>query len=178
MLTPREYNNYLEKLIYLKEYQLIKQLFSFPNKIQTDINLLEIIHRDILSQQEIINEVNDEENNIPANEFVQRVEPIINYGLLEERVKVRIATYKIVATLKEGTTFGEVALSKNEKEERRRTATVITDTDCIMGTLLNNTYSSFLREIEEKRKLVLIGNVLQHTLFRDVTPENFQKNNY
>ena len=78
MLTPREYNNYLEKLIYLKEYQLIKQLFSFPNKIQTDINLLEIIHRDILSQQEIINEVSDEENNIPANEFVQRVEPIIN----------------------------------------------------------------------------------------------------
>ena len=138
LLTPREYNIYLERLILYKEYQLIKLVFTYPNKIQADINLLEKIHRDILSQSEILNEDNNNIESISANDFVQRIEPIINYKIMEERVKVRIATYQIVATLKEGQTFGEIALSRNEKEERRRTATIITDTECLMGTILTS----------------------------------------
>ena len=47
-----------------------------------------------------------------------------------------------------------------------------------MGTVLNRVYSSFLKEIEEKNKLFLISQVLQHTLFREVAAENFLKYNY
>ena len=177
-LTPKEYDMYLENLILYKEYHLIKQVFTYPNKIESNISVLETIHKDILAHPEIINSINNNDINISASEFVDRIEPVINYDSLEERVKVRIASYKIVATLKEGDTFGEIALNKNDREEKRRTATVITDTECLIGTIFNNVYSSFLREVEEKNKLVLIGHVLQHTLFRNVSPENFLKYNY
>ena len=178
-LTQAEYDKYLEKLNIHKEYSLIRLVFTYPNKIKADQNILEMIHHDLSEQSSKTNPViNNNNEKISAKEFVERIEPEIDLSDFEERTKVKIATYKIVANLKEGDTFGEIALSKNDKIERRRTATVITDTDCIMGTILNEVYSSFLKEIEEKNKLILIGQTLQHTLFREVVPENFLKYNY
>ena len=178
-LTQSEYDKYLEKLLLFKEYSLIKLVFTYPNPIKGDQNILEIIHEELSAQSEKQN--NNNYNNyekISAIEYVERIKPEINNNDIDERIKVKIAIYKIVANLKEGDTFGEIALNKIDKEERKRTATVISDTDCIMGTILNQVYSSFLKEIEEKNKLFLIGHVLHHTLFRDVTVENFLKYNY
>ena len=177
-LTQTEYDKYLEKLKIYKEYALIRLVFTYLNQIKADQNILEMIHHELSEQSSktnpVINNNNDEK--ISAKEFVERIEPEIDLNDFEERTRVKVATYKIVANLKEGDTFGEIALS--DKIERRRTATVITDTDCIMGTILYEVYSSFLKEIEEKNKLVLIGQTLQHTLFREVVPENFLKYNY
>ena len=179
-LTQDEYDKYLERLKYYKEYNLIRLVFTYPNQIKADQNILKEIHEDILCQsnKRIPNINYDEYEKISSTEFVERIEPKININDFNERTKVKVATYKIVANLKEGDTFGEIALNKNEKEQKRRTATVITDTECMMGTILNNVYSSFLKEVEEKNKLLIIGQVLQHTLFRDVSPENFLKYNY
>ena len=178
-LTQHEYDKYLENLKYYKEYSLIRLVFTYPNQIKADQNILKDIHEDLLF---ISNKKNSSNNNdyerISPSEFVERIEPKINRNDINVRIKVKIATYKIVANLKEGDTFGEIALNKNDKEEKRRTATVITNTECMMGTILNNVYSSFLKDVEEKNKLILIGQVLQHTLFKDVSPENFLKYNY
>ena len=48
-----------------------------------------------------------------------------------------------------GDTFGEIALSKIDLEERKRTATVITDSECVFGIVPNSIYSTFLKEVEE-----------------------------
>ena len=182
-LTEEEYSNYLKKLHINKEYSLIRLVFTYPNLIKADQDILKDIHNDlqdlsdISSKQNLFINNNDNEK-ISAKEYVERIEPEIDENSSYERTKVKIATYKIVANLKEGDTFGEIALSKIDKEERRRTATVITDTDCLMGSILNNVYSRFLKEIEDKNKLIIIGQLLQHTLFRDVAPENFLKYNY
>ena len=178
-LTQSEYDKYLEKLQLYKEYSLIKLVFTFPNPIKGDQNILELIHEELSAQSEKQNNNNYNKNEkISAIDYVERIKPEVNNDDTDERKKVKIAIYKIVANLKEGDTFGEIALNKIDKEERKRTATVIADTECIMGTILNQVYSSFLKEIEEKNKLILIGQVLQHTLFRDVTVENFLKLNY
>ena len=179
-LTSEEYSNYLKKLKINKEYALIRLVFTYPNHITADQDILKEIHQDLPEQSNkqnlyINNNINER---ISAKEYVERIEPEIDNDSEEERIKVKIATYKIVANLKEGDTFGEIALSKNDKDERRRTATVITDTECLMGSILNNVYSSFLKEIEEKNKLIIIVQLLQHTLFRDVEPESFLKYNY
>ena len=184
-LTPQEYNLYLDRLKFYKEYDLLKLVFSYSNKIKVNHNLLKSINQELslaqlskinLSLKQKIYKIND--NYVSSIDFVERIQPKIDYSSEESRVKVQIATYKIVATLNEGDTFGEVALSKTEKEERKRTATVITESECLFGTILNNVYRSFLKEVEEKNRLILINQALQHTLFNDVDPENFIKYNY
>ena len=191
-LTYEEYNRYLERLKYYREYELIRLVFSYANKIKVDQDLMKAIHDEVLIEDtEIANpnpnnnilkkklpKYNDSFVKVSAYEFVERVQPIIDYTVIEGRIKCQIATYKIVATLKDGDTFGEIALSKSEKDERKRTATVITERECLFGTVLNNVYSSFLKEVEEKSRLLLIGQALQHTLFKDVSIENFLKYNY
>jgi CRP-like cAMP-binding protein len=190
-LTHEEYNRYLERLKYYKEYELIRLVFSYANTIKVDQDLMKAIHDDVLIDE------NENENSTPNNiskkklpkyiencgrvsayEFVERIQPIVDYTVIEGRIKCQIATYKIVATLNDGDTFGEIALSKNEKDERKRTATIITERECLFGTVLNNVYSSFLKEVEEKSRLILIGQALQHTLFKEVSIENFLKYNY
>ena len=190
-LTHEEYNRYLERLKYYREYELIRLVFSYANKIKVDQDLMKAIHDEVLTED--TENQNSNPNNISkkklpkfmdnyvkvsAYEFVERVQPIVDYTVIEGRIKCQIATYKIVATLKDGDTFGEIALSKNEKDERKRTATVISERECLFGTVLNNVYSSFLKEVEEKSRLILIGQALQHTLFKDVSIENFLKYNY
>ena len=177
-LTQTEYDKYLENLNIYKEYSLIKLIFTYPNQIKGDQNILKSLHEleQLSSKSNAVINKNKEEK-VSAKQFVERIEPKINYSDTQERTRVKIAKYKIVANLKEGDTFGEIALSKNDNNERRRTATVITDTECVMGTVLNRVYSSFLKEIEEKNKLFLISQVLQHTLFREVAAENFLKYN-
>jgi len=190
-LTHEEYNRYLERLKYYREYELIRLVFSYANQIKVDQDLMKAIHDDVLidkneNENENANNIskkklpkyNDSLVKVSAYEFVERIQPVIDYTIIEGRIKCQIATYKIVATLKDGDTFGEIALSKNEKDERKRTATVITERECLFGTVLNNVYSSFLKEVEEKSRLILIGQALQHTLFKEVSIENFLKYNY
>ena len=178
-LTQTEYDKYLESLNIYKEYSLIKLIFTYPNPIKGDQNILKSLHEleQLSSKSNVVINKNKEEK-VSAKQFVERIEPKIDYSDTQERTRVKIAKYKIVANLKEGDTFGEIALSKNDNNERRRTATVITDTECVMGTVLNRVYSSFLKEIEEKNKLFLISQVLEHTLFREIAAENFLKYNY
>ena len=188
-LTHEEYNRYLERLKYYKEYELIRLVFSYANTIKVDQDLMKAIHDDVLiddNENEHSNNIskkklpkyNENFGKVSAYEFVERIQPIVDYTVIEGRIKCQIATYKIVATLNDGETFGEIALSKNEKDERKRTATVITERECLFGTVLNNVYSSFLKEVEEKSRLILIGQALQHTLFKEVSIENFLKYNY
>ena len=179
-MSQREYIIHLEKLRYFKEYYLLECILAYDNKIEINSELHDLIKDEIYLETKN-KKIGDKNNSIPdinAQKFVERVEPFIDKNSKEPKISVRIPIYKIVATLKTGDTFGEVALSKTEVEERKRTATVITDSQCIFGIVGNNIYSTFLREIEEKNRFNLVTKLVSHSIFKMILAETFMKANY
>ena len=180
-MTEKEYNVHIEKLRYYKEYQLLESILSYDNKIEIYDDLKEAIKDEIYLES--INNKKLEKR--PQNDsitnpqtFVERVEPFSDKKLKAPKISVKIPIYKIVANLTTGATFGEIALSKSEVEERKRTATVITDTECIFGIIPNSIYSSFLKDIEEKTRYNLSLQLVSHSLFKSILPEAFLKANF
>jgi CRP-like cAMP-binding protein len=181
-MTEKEYNIHVEKLRYYKEYQLLESILAYDNKIEIYDELKEKIkdeiHMKFLKNRDLSKSQPSEKIIINAQAFVERVEPFINTKSRAPRISVRLPIYKIVANLKAGATFGEVALSKTEVEERKRTATIITDSDCIFGIIPNTVYSTFLKEVEEKARFYLASKLVSHSLFKSIQPESFLKANF
>ena len=157
-MTENEYNNHIEKLRYYKEYHLLEKIILYDNKLEIKEDLLDSIKDEIFSEniknknmkkRDSIQYPLDNKRIINPQQFIERVEPYVDKESKKLKINVKIPVYKVVANLKTGETFGEIALSKIEIEERKRTATVITDTECIFGILPNNVYSKFLKEVEE-----------------------------
>ena len=181
-MTEKEYIIHLEKLRFFKEYYLLDVLLSYDNKIEIKTDLLDLI-KDEIYLDSLKQKNQNEKNNtgipdINPQKFIERVEPIVDKQSKEPKLNVKIPIYKIVATLKTGDTFGEIALSKTDFEERKRTATVITDTDSVFGVVPNNIYSTFLKEIEEKNRYTLVSQLVSHSLFKKILPEPFLKANF
>ena len=182
-MTEKEYNIHIEKLRYYKEYNLLDSILSFDNKIEIYDELKETIKDEIylesIKDKKPTQSPNPENPQIinPKN-FVERVEPFSDKDSKAPKISVKIPIYKIVANLTTGETFGEVALSKSDLEERKRTATVITDTESIFGIVPNTVYSTFLREVEEKARYNLSSQLVSHTLFKSFLPEAFLKANF
>ena len=175
-MTEKEYINHIEKLRYYKEYNILESIISYDNKIEIEPNLLDKIKDEIYlepSYNKNIKKKNEEKEVTNPQQFVLRAEPVIDKNSKEMRINVKIPIYKIVATLKTGDTFGEVALSKADIEERKRTATVITDSESIFGILPNSVYSTFLKEVEEKNRYTLVSELISHSLFKSILPEAF-----
>ena len=186
-MTENEYNNHLEKLKYYKEYQLLEKILSYENKLEIKEDLLESIKDEIylenlkkrnLKKRGSIQSPRDNKRIISAQQFIERVEPLFEKKENKLKINVKIPVYKIVANLKTGDTFGEIALSKIELEERKRTATIITDTDCIFGILPFSVYSTFLKEVEEKERFNLANKLISHSLFKTILTENFLKSKF
>ena len=186
-MTESEYNNLIEKLRYYKEYHLLEKIILYDNKLEIKEDLLDSIKDEIFSEniknknmkkRDSIQYPLDNKRIINPQQFIERVEPYVDKESKKLKINVKIPVYKVVANLKTGETFGEIALSKIEIEERKRTATVITDTDCIFGILPNNVYSTFLKEVEEKARFNLVSQLISHSLFKSILPENFLKSNF
>ena len=186
-MTENEYNNHLEKLKYYKEFQLLEKILSYENKLEIKEDLLESIKDEIylenlkkrnLKKRGSIQSPRDNKRIISAQQFIERVEPLFEKKENKSKINVKIPVYKIVANLKTGDTFGEIALSKIELEERKRTATIITDTECIFGILPFSVYSTFLKEVEEKERFNLANKLISHSLFKTILTENFLKSNF
>ena len=181
-MTQREYYIHFEKLRYFKEYYLLDKLLSYENKIELDSKLIDEtrdeIYFELLKQRKLGLKYVSSFSDISPQKFVERVEPIANKKAKEPRINVKIPIYKIVAMLNIGDTFGEIALSKVDLEERKRTATVITDNECVFGVVPNSIYSTFLKEVEEKTRYILASQLVSHSLFKSIIPETFLKANF
>ena len=181
-MTQREYYIHFEKLRYFKEYYLLERLLSYENKIDLDPKIVDEtrdeIYLELIKQRKLGVKYVSSFSDISPQKFVERVEPIANKKAKEPRINVKIPIYKIVAYLNIGDTFGEIALSKIDLEERKRTATVITDSECVFGIVPNSIYSTFLKEVEEKTRYILVTQLVSHSLFKSIIPETFLKANF
>ena len=70
--------------------------------------------------------------------------------------------YFEITKKKSGDSFGELAL---QREDNKRTGTIITITDCILGILSRNDYNSYLGDIEVKKRRNEVNFVMSFSIF-------------
>ena len=78
--------------------------------------------------------------------------------------------YNIVCNLDKGKSFGEVALQKGDN---RRTATIITKTDCVFGILEKDDYQVLIKEYMEKARKINTQALLNSKLFYNYREDLF-----
>ena len=79
--------------------------------------------------------------------------------------------YHIVCNLEKGKSFGEVALQKGDS---RRTATIITKTDCVFGILERDEYQLLIKEYMEKARKINTEALLHTKLFYNYREDLFE----
>ena len=82
-----------------------------------------------------------------------------------------IYSYYEIIQKNKGDTFGELAL---QHEDSKRTATIVTNTDCILGYLSKNDYETCLSEIELKRRKNEVNFIMSFAIFDQMNWISFE----
>lgn len=105
-----------------------------------------------------------------SQDYCERFAPLLGQTKLSQN-ELKLFTYVEVVVLKEGNIFGDVAL---QKVSQKRTATVITKTDCIFGTLTKTAYDLCLKGTQDKVRLWNVYFFLNGPLFKEVNQTIFE----
>ena len=97
-------------------------------------------------------------------------EKIIENKFINIKYKFFLWKYNIVCDLGKGKSFGEVALKKGDN---RRTATIMTKTDCIFGVLEKDEYQSLIKEFVEKARKINTESIMHSKLFQNYREDLF-----
>jgi len=177
-MTEYEYYLYLKYLKKIKEYELIEENLRLNNLKYDSIDLKNCLEGKLIFQKpkdeiEIeYNEINIELLNFCTTEdYIKRIKPLTNKMIFKQRKKIIISFYYHICDLKEGDTFGEIALRENVK----RTASIICNDDCIFGTLTKKLYDNCIKGAQEKIRLSNINFLLSSELFNGVKLETFDR---
>ena len=87
----------------------------------------------------------------------------------------KLYEYIEITNLTEGEIFGEIALQNTSK---KRTATIITNEDCIFGTLTKNLYNFCLKSTQDKLRNIIIQFFLNGPIFKGVNQPIFEGKYY
>ena len=181
-MTEYEYYLYLKNLKKYSENELIEDNLK-ANKFHYDnIKMKNFIENEIEykipREEKQINypEIDKEQLKLCNSEnYINRILPIVNNDNdLIKKKKLSLFIYYHVIDLKEGNTFGDIALSGNFK----RTATIICNEDCIFGTLKKKTYDNCIKVTFEKIRSSNINFLINCDLFKGVKYEVFMKKYY
>ena len=88
-----------------------------------------------------------------------------------DKEKYIIYKYLEISQKNKGETFGELAL---QHEDSKRTATIITNTDCILGYLSKSAYQTCLSEIELKRRKNEVNFIMSFAIFDQMNWISFE----
>ena len=88
-----------------------------------------------------------------------------------EKDEYTIFLYYEIVQKNKGDTFGELAL---QHEDSKRTATILTNTDCILGYLSKNDYEACLSEIELKRRKNEVNFIMSFSIFDQMNWISFE----
>ena len=207
-ITPDKYLNYLKCLYKLNEYELLKLSYESNKKIINEVDypyadvlknfdycldkILSLNHKmEEISVEAYINRFLVFDNDRIFNNFEFEFENKYNKNNFEfsnknnkstndsefpkRKYKFTLWKYAEVITLGEGKCFGEIAL---QREKNKRTATVITLTDCLFGILQKDEYQSFMKKVMEKTRRNNIERLLNTKLFYGVNYHTFDTKLY
>ena len=111
-----------------------------------------------------------------SNSFINKNNKNINdLPFINRKYRFTLWKYAEVIKLGEGKCFGEIAL---QRERNKRTATVITLTDCLLGILQKDEYQSFMKKVMEKTRRNNIERLLNTKLFYGVNYHTFDTKLY
>ena len=110
---------------------------------------------------------NDSEND---NEEIENVKKDKDFYYNREQTFV-VWKYYEICKLTKGKCFGELAL---QKEGKKRNATIITNSDCVFGTLQKEAYQMFVRETMDRARKINVELLLRSKLFKGYPPEKFE----
>ena len=130
------------------------------NKLIIGENSKEKTSEKELNKNENINDKFLNNNDIKDNNFYYGREQTFN-----------VWKYYEICRLTKGKCFGELALQKDGK---KRNATIITNTDCIFGTLQKEVYQMFVRETMDRARKINVELLLRSKLFKGYPPEKFE----
>ena len=82
-----------------------------------------------------------------------------------------VYSYIEIVQKNKGDTFGELAL---QHEDSKRTATILTNTDCILGYLSKNDYETCLSEIELKKRKNEVNFIMSFAIFDQMNWISFE----
>lgn len=92
--------------------------------------------------------------------------------MINKLPEVTLWQYHNILTLKSGSTFGEVAL---ELSSQKRTATIISTEECVLGSLSRDIYNDCIREANEKARRSNIAFILNSQIFKNINKQTFEK---
>ena len=97
-------------------------------------------------------------------------EKVFDNKYINIKYKFFLWKYNVVCDLGKGKSFGEVALKKGDN---RRTATIMTKTDCIFGILEKDDYQLSIKEFVEKVRKINTESIMNSKLFQNYREDLF-----
>ena len=168
-LTESEFIYYLKNLLKYKEYDLIlKSIRSNPNiKSKFPNEIFEFERISNLKE----NNIHKKSENIDIDLYINRLIPKSTFGNSNDLKTFKLWKYYHVIDLDSGKQFGEIALMDDNK---RRTATIITNKFTIFGTIKKEIYVSCIKFSLEMIRKSNIESILKTRLFFGYNHENFE----
>jgi CRP-like cAMP-binding protein len=169
ILSKEEYLEYLALLSHYGETEVLKKCLNL-NKFVTNITENDI--RDyILKNRKKFTTITD----YFTTDFTQNLKPVVRDLKMDKRKAFQIFTFHQVKQLVTGDIFGDLAL---ENENNVRTATVVTDSECIFGMIMKNFYVKSIKNTNTKLKESNLMFILATPFFQGVSSKStltFQK---
>ncbi len=148
-----------EKFLYEETHKLNKKIYNLNEK---DLH--------IIKNKKILN-FNFITNNLTLDEYLNYSNGLKSTDNSSEFYnELKIMGYFKVVTLKEGNSFGEVALIN---ENQKRTASIFCETNAIFGVLSSNEYKNSIKSIQIKIKKNNIDFILNTNIFKDISYKHF-----
>ena len=174
-LTEEEFFSHLNTLYKLNEYELLMRTIAMNRHI-----LLPAAMREQFSVKLNVNgdECTCEDNfacehRVSVDMYITRVQPKIRSDdYCNKRIQVTLLLYKLLRIMKEGDTFGDVALNR---AENKRTASIITTTECTFGTITKEEYDYYIKESQDKLNKMYMDTIFSISLFKEINTDFFAK---
>ena len=116
--------------------------------------------------------LNQEHNNTPMNSPHKNNEENNEKENKNKKQNIILWSYFHVTNLIDGQTFGDVALSEDNK---RRTASIITQDRTICGTLDYYIYNKFIKDAQKKLRKNIVHSLVQINFLKGINEEIFEE---
>ena len=166
-LTESEYFSYLKKLFTNQEFEIFERTIAANRHMYLSPELYELINNLEEARQEFV------PFETTVEQYIDRVKPDLDENSKGKKNHVNLWTYKMVCSLQEGASFGDVALSG---EAGKRTATILTLKECYFGTIRKEAYEICIKETQEKMRRQNVENIYSHSIFKGYSHDYFEKN--
>jgi CRP-like cAMP-binding protein len=177
-LTETQYSIYLKKLFDLEEYDLFEKTMLSNKHIHIPSKLYHLFEQ----LDKYIEKPRSYRHN-HVDEYIKSIAPgpfnddeclSPTHRNDTKKIKAYLYTYKVICSTKEGESFGDISLRKTEVN--KRTATIITNEDCIFGTITKQAYDMCMKETQEKIRKSNIESVYSQSIFKCFSYDYFEKN--